>query len=150
MRFPRGALNYWKSAFFTELSDAAVQTMIDAFEATPSIMTGMVIEHFHGAVCRVDPTATAYPLPRARLQPRADRPVERPADTDANVAWVRDTFAALAAVYGAEGVRELPRRRRERRVGDAYGPNLERLVELKRRYDPDNLFHLNQNIDPAT
>ena len=35
------------------------------------------------------------------------------------------------------------------RVGDAYGPNLERLVDLKRRYDPDNLFHLNQNIDPA-
>ena len=55
-------MNYWKSAFFTELSDGAVQTMIEAFEATPSIMTGMVIEHFHGAVCRVDPTATAYPF----------------------------------------------------------------------------------------
>src|SRR3954447_8953838 len=46
--FPKGALNYWKSAFFTELSDAAVRTMVDAFEAAPSQMSGMVIEHFHG------------------------------------------------------------------------------------------------------
>ena len=59
--FPVGALNYWKSAFFTELSDAAVRTMVDAFEAAPSTMSGMVIEHFHGAVTRVDPTATAFP-----------------------------------------------------------------------------------------
>ena len=53
--FPKGALNYWKSAFFTELSEAAVRTMVDAFEAAPSIMSGMVVEHFHGAVTRVDP-----------------------------------------------------------------------------------------------
>jgi len=59
--FPVGALNYWKSAFFTELSDAAVRTMVDAFEASPSTMSGMVIEHFHGAVTRVDPSATAFP-----------------------------------------------------------------------------------------
>ena len=112
--FPRGALNYWKSAFFTELSDAAVQTMIDAFEAAPSIMTGMVIEHFHGAVCRVDPTATAYPFREPGYNLVLTGQWSDPADTDANVAWVRDTFAALEPYTGAEGVRELPGRRRER------------------------------------
>ena len=58
-----GALNYWRSAFFTDLSDAAVQALVDAYEAVPSPMTAIVIEHFHGAACRVDPTATAFPHP---------------------------------------------------------------------------------------
>ena len=88
--FPRGALNYWKSAFFTELSDPAVQTMIEAFEATPSIMTAMVIEHLHGEVCRVDPTATAYPYRDPGYNLLLAGRWSDPADTDANVAWVRD------------------------------------------------------------
>ena len=110
----RGALNYWKSAFFTELTDAAVQTMIAAFEAAPSIMSGMMVEHFHGAVCRVDPTATAYPHREPGYNLVLIGQWLDPAETDANVAWVRETFAALGAVHGAEVVRELPRRRRER------------------------------------
>ena len=148
-RFPRGALNYWKSAFFTELSDAAVQTMVEAFEATPSIMTGMVIEHFHGAVCRVDPTATAFPHREPGYNLVLIGQWIDPADTDANIAWVRDTFAALEPYTAPTGVRELPGRRRGRPRRRRLRAQLDRLVDLKRRYDPDNLFHLNQNIDPA-
>ena len=59
--FPRGALNYWRSAFFTELSDAAVAALVEAYEAVPSPMSAIVLEHFHGAACRVEPTATAFP-----------------------------------------------------------------------------------------
>ena len=59
--FPKGARNYWKSAFFKELSADVISVLVDAFERVPSPMSGMVIEHFHGAVTRIDPTATAYP-----------------------------------------------------------------------------------------
>ena len=92
--FPRGALNYWKSAFFTELSDAAVRTMVEAFEATPSTMSAMVIEHFHGAVCRVDPTATAFPYREPGFNLVLAGQWSDPEDADANMAWVRDTFGA--------------------------------------------------------
>ena len=148
--FPRGAFNYWKSAFFTELSDGAVHTMIDAFEATPSIMTGMVIEHFHGAVCRVDPTATAYPYRDPGYNLVLTGQWSDAADTEANVAWVRDTFTALEPYTAAKVYVNYLADDENARVADAYGPNLERLVDVKRRYDPDNLFHVNLNIDPAT
>ncbi len=59
--FPKGARNYWRSAFFKELSADVVGVLVDAFEQVPSPMSGMFIEHFHGAVTRIDPTATAFP-----------------------------------------------------------------------------------------
>ena len=146
--FPKGALNYWKSAFFTEISDAAVQTMVDAFEAAPSIMTSMVIEHFHGAVCRVDPTATAFPFREPGFSLVLAGQWSDPADTDANVAWVRDTFVALEPYTAPRVYVNYLADDESARIANAYGPNFERLVEIKRRFDPDNLFRLNHNIDP--
>jgi FAD/FMN-containing dehydrogenase len=148
--FPRGALNYWKSAFFTELSDAAVRTMVDAFEASPSIMSGMVIEHFHGAVCRVDPTATAYPFREPGYNLVLTGQWSDPNETEANLAWVRDTFAALEPYTAPKVYVNYLADDDNARVAAAYGPNLARLAELKQRYDPANLFHLNHNIAPAT
>jgi len=147
--FPRGALNYWKSAFFTELSDAAVETMIEAFKAVPSIMTGMLIEHIHGAVCQVDPTATAFPFREPGYNLVLTGQWSDAADTAANMAWVRDTFAALQPYTAPQGYVNYLGDDESARVASAYGPNLDRLVEIKRRYDPDNLFRLNHNIDPA-
>ena len=147
--FPRGALNYWKSAFFTELSDAAVQTMIAAFEAAPSIMSAMVVEHFHGAVCRVDPTATAYPHREPGYNLVLIGQWLDPADTAANVSWVRETYAALEPFMAPRSYVNYLADDESDRVANAYGPNLERLVEIKRRYDPANLFRLNHNIDPG-
>jgi FAD/FMN-containing dehydrogenase len=147
--FPKGALNYWRSAFFTELSDAAVQTMVDAFEAAPSIMTGMVIEHFHGAVCRVDPAATAYPFREPGYNLVLAGQWSDLADTDANLRWIRDTFAALEPYTAPRVYVNYLADDESARVANAYGPNLDRLVEIKRRFDPDNLFRLNHNIDPG-
>jgi hypothetical protein len=142
-------LNYWKSGFFTELSDVAVQTMVDAFRRVPSIMTGMVIEHFHGAVSRVDPSATAFP----HRQPGFNLVILGEwldaAETETNVAWVRDTYAALEPFMAPRAYVNYLDDDDSARIRQAYGPNHDRLVELKRRYDPDNLFRLNQNIDPS-
>jgi hypothetical protein len=147
--FPRGALNYWKSGFFTELSDIAVQTMVDAFRQSPSIMSGMVVEHFHGAVTRVDPRATAYPHREPGYNLVLIGQWDDPARTDENVAWVRDTWAALEPFMAHRVYVNYMADDDAGKIGDAYGPNLDRLVELKRRYDPTNLFRLNQNIEPG-
>jgi FAD/FMN-containing dehydrogenase len=123
--------------------------MIEAFEAVPSIMTGMLIEHFHGAMCRVDPTATAYPFREPGYNLVITGQWSDPADSAANIAWVRDTFAALEGYTAPSGYMNYLGDDESARVPAAYGPNLARLVELKRRYDPANLFRLNHNIDPA-
>ena len=82
--FPRGALNYWRSAFFTELSDAAVQALVDAYEAVPSPMTAIFIEHLPRRRVPRRPDGHRLPPPRTRLQPHTApasgriRPTRRP------------------------------------------------------------------------
>ena len=146
--FPKGARNYWKSAFFKELSTEVIETLVDAFARVPSPMSGMVIEHFHGAVTRVDPTATAFPHRQPGFNIVLTGEWLDPSEDDANIAWVRSTFEAIAP-FTAEAVYVNYLGDDESdRIGSAYGPNWERLVGLKRKWDPDNAFHLNQNIDP--
>ena len=146
--YPKGARNYWRSAFFTDLSDDAVAVMADAFKQSPSTMSSIGVEHFHGQVTRIGPTDTAFPHRQPGYNLVLTAVWTDPADDEANIAWARDTYAALAP-FMADAVYvnyldgdESPRARA------AYGPNWGRLVELKRRYDPDNVFHLNLNIVP--
>lgn len=146
--FPWGALNYWRSAFFTELSDEAVAQMVACFAEAPSPMSTLVVEHFHGAATRVEPTATAYPHRRPGYNLAIAGQWQDPAATEANVAWVRDTFAALEPFMAPRVYVNYLGEDEAGRVRDAYGPNWDRLVELKGRYDPANLFRLNQNIAP--
>jgi FAD/FMN-containing dehydrogenase len=147
--FPKGARNYWKSAFFKELSDEAVGIMLEAFEKAPSIMSGLVVEHFHGLVTRIPATATAYPHRQPGYNLVLTAEWLDPADDEANIRWAKETFAALTPhMADAAYVNYLDTDDLDR-VRVAYGPNWERLVSLKRRYDPDNVFRLNQNIDPA-
>jgi FAD/FMN-containing dehydrogenase len=146
--FPKGARNYWKSAYFKEITAETVALMVDRFAQTPSIMTGMVIEHFHGAVTRVPATLTAFPHrePGYNLVIPGVWPDAK--DDDANIAWVRDTYDALTP-YVAESVYvNYLGDDDTSRVQAAYGPCWERLQQVKRAYDPDNIFHLNQNIAP--
>ena len=97
----------------------------------------------------IDPTATAFPHREPGFNLVLTGEWLDPAEDEANIGWVRETFDAVApytadAVYvnylGAD---------EPERVRAAYGPNWERLVALKRRWDPDNVFHLNQNIAPS-
>jgi len=147
--FPRGALNYWKSSFIASLNDDAIGAMIDRFAACPSAMTGIVIEHFHGVATRIGVTDTAVPHREPGYNFLAASVWTDPAATDQNIAWTRATYTDMEPFFA--------RRRYVNYLGDdeapdavqsAYGPNYTRLVEIKRRYDPDNLFRLNQNIKP--
>ena len=149
--FPRGALNYWKSNFLAALPDAAIDTMIDRLRAAPSPMSALLLEHFHGAATRVPPTETAFPHRAQGYNFLAVGEWMDAAATAANVAWTRETYAAMAPHFTAGRYANYLN---ADEVGDggavsaAFGPNWKRLLEVKRKYDPDNVFHLNQNIRP--
>jgi FAD/FMN-containing dehydrogenase len=149
--FPKGALNYWKSSFLTRLSDEAIDTMIEHFEHCPTPMGQMLVEHFHGAVTRVGATDTAFPHRREGYSFLVLSQTMDPAIADRCTAWVRQTYAAMQP-FLAPGryVNYLDDDETGDAVPAAYGPNYQRLREIKTKYDPGNVFHLNQNILPLT
>ena len=147
--YPAGSLNYWLSSFTRGLTDDLIDTAVEQFSKVPSPMTAMLFEHFHGAVTRIDPTATAVPHRDEGWNLLMTSVWTEPSDTDANVAWTRETFAALQPQLAAgRWLNYLGDDQGNDAVRAAYGANYDRLVEVKRRYDPDNVFHLNQNIVP--
>ena len=146
--YPQGARNYWRSAFFSELSDDAVAVMVDAFKQTPSAMSSIGVEHFHGQVTRLAPTDTAFPHRQPGYNLVLTAVWTDPADDEANIVWARRTFASLAPFMADAVYVNYLDADETSRARTAYGPNWERLVALKRRYDPDNVFHLNLNITP--
>ena len=112
-------------------------------------MTAMLFEHFHGAVTRVGPTETAVPHREPGWNLLLPSVWTDPAATDANIRWTRETFAALRPHFSARRwLNYLGDDQGDDAIRDAYGPNYERLRAVKRRYDPDNVFHLNHNIAP--
>lgn len=147
--FPRSAFNYWKSAFITDLSDAAINKLVTAFEATPTSSCFVVVEHFHGAATQVDPTATAFPHRAPGFNLIIIGQWTEPEDAQACTAWVRDTFELLRDHTEDAGYVNYLDADDAARVAAAYGPNYPRLQAVKRVYDPDNVFRLNQNITPA-
>jgi FAD/FMN-containing dehydrogenase len=147
--FEPGRHGYWKSAFFSELSDAAIAVLVDAFERAPSDKCALIIEGFVGEATRVEPTATAYPHRQPGHNLLLISQWTDPVDSDAGIAWARSTFDALTPHMAERSYTNYLPADDHDRVRQAFGVNYERLIELKRRYDPDNLFHLNQNIDPS-
>lgn len=148
--FPKGALNYWKSGFLLDLSDEAIDVMVDAFERVPSPMTGIFLDHVHGAAARVATDATAFPHRQDAFSILVLGQWMDPADTEATIAWVRDTFESLQPHMSDRRYTNFLAADDTAAVRQGYGENYERLVEVKRTYDPGNLFHLNQNIQPDT
>jgi len=146
--FPKGALSYWKSAFLTELSDEVISTLVNAYTQVPSPMSALIVEHLHGAATRVDPTATAYPHRQAGYSVLVIAQWADPADTQANIGWARTTFDSLRPSLSDRRYMNYMSADDAGFVREAYGANYDRLVAAKRRYDPGNVFRLNQNIAP--
>lgn len=148
--YPKGALNYWKSSFLTQLSDEAIDTMIECFARCPTPMGQMLLEHFHGAATRVKVGDTAFPHRADGYNLLVLCEWMDPAITDRCIAWARETYAAMKP-FMAPGryVNYLADDEAGDPIAAAYGPNYRRLQDLKKRYDPNNFFHVNQNIRPA-
>jgi len=147
--YPRGALNYWKSAFVRELSDETMEIMVESFRRCPSPMGGFGVVHYHGAATRIVPAATAF----AHRDPGYNLLVVAqwldPAGTDTNIDWARETFRDLRPYLEPRCYVNNLSADDAGSVAQAYGANYDRLVEVKRRYDPDNVFRLNHNVDPS-
>jgi FAD/FMN-containing dehydrogenase len=149
--FPAGRRNYWKSAFLHALDDAVIDALVDGFGRAPSPSATVFLEHMGGEVARVDAGATAFPHRSAPYNLMVLSAWDDPADDAANLGWVREVWDTLRPhIEGGVYVNYLSdaRYEGENRVRAAYGPNYDRLVALKRRYDPTNFFRTNQNIAP--
>jgi hypothetical protein len=108
-----------------------------------------MLEHYHGAYSRPASTATAYSHRRPTYDVVIIGNWASQADGERNIAWVRELFAAVRSqVSEAAYVNFLDGDEGAQRVRAAYGENYDRLVGLKRRYDPTNFFRMNQNIRP--
>jgi hypothetical protein len=147
--YPRGAYNYWKSAFLREPSDTAMEIMVDAMRRCPSAMSGLGIVPYLGAVARVETAATAFAHRAPGYSLLIVSQWTDPRDTEQNIAWARETYAALRPHMTERSyVNNLTAE--DGKAREVWGANYPRLVTVKQRYDPDNVFHLNHNIDPAT
>lgn len=149
--YPKGALYYWKSTFLEELSDGAVDALVERFAACPTAYSDLLLEHVHGAATRVAPEATAFPHRREGYNLLALGQWRDPSDGDACIAWTRESYEAMQPyARDARYVNYLDDDEPDDASALAYGTNLPRLRKLKAQYDPDNFFDGNQNIPPAT
>ncbi len=146
---PKGALNYWKSQFLTDLSDDAIKVLVEKFAAVPSPMSQIVIEHFHGACTRVGVTDTACTLRTPGFSVVLISQWSDPKDNETCIGWCRETFGAMKPFLGqTRYMNYLANDEADDVAATVYGPNYSRLRELKTKYDPDNVFNANVNIKP--
>jgi FAD binding domain/Berberine and berberine like len=146
--FPRGHRFYWKAQFLRQITEAAAYALIDRFPSVPSPRSFFVFQHVGGAISRVPAADTAYANRNAAYDSFPVSIWSDPRADEANIAWAREMYAVLRP-FGMGGVyvNNLGDEGPER-VKAAYGENYDRLVMLKRKYDCNNLFRLNQNVHP--
>ena len=144
-----GARNYWKSHDFRELSDGLIDVIVDAARRIPDPQTEIAFAQLGGAINRVPNDATAYGHRDAQFVMNVHGRWSDAAKDRECIGWARGLFEAAAPYStGAVYVNFLTQDEQDR-VRSAYGANYERLSALKRKYDPTNLFRMNQNIVPA-
>jgi FAD/FMN-containing dehydrogenase len=148
--YPDGKLYYWKSIYLDRLSDEAIEVVLEQAVGRPSIDSNIGVWYLGGAYSRVGADETAVGRRDAEVMIGLEANWSEPQHSEANIEWARGTHARLRPFssggsyvnFGgyAEDSDEV--------VRDVYERNLERLVEVKRRYDPANLFRVNHNIRP--
>lgn len=143
-----GARNYWKSHNFTVLSDGALNSIIEYAGKLPSPQCEIFVGHIAGAANRVAPNAMAYAHRDAQFVMNVHGRWDTAAQDTSCIEWARAFFKASAPYASAGAYVNFMTEEESSRVAAAYGSNYDRLVQLKKRYDPENVFHFNQNIKP--
>lgn len=143
-----GARNYWKSHNFTGLGDAALNSIIEFAGRLPSPQCEIFIGLIAGAPNRVPPGAMAYGHRDARFVLNVHSRWEDAKEDQKCIGWAREFFRASEPYASAGAYVNFMTAEEGDRVAAAYGSNYDRLREIKNRYDPKNVFHLNQNIKP--
>ncbi|KPJ83214.1 MAG: FAD-linked oxidase [Gemmatimonas sp. SG8_17] len=144
-----GMRNYWKSHDFLELSDGLLDTLIQYAGRLPDPQCEIFVAQMGGATNRVPADATAYPHRSAEFIMNVHGRWDDAANDDRCIGWCRELFEATRQ-YATGGVYvNFMTEEEQQRVKDAYGDSYKRLVQLKNKYDPENMLRLNQNIRPA-
>ncbi len=147
--YPYGGLqHYWKSNFVKELTDDAIKVHVEHGSKVPVMTSTMHLYPIDGAVHDVDPDATAFAYRDAETSMVIAGMWPDAADNERNIKWVRDYSAAMAPYSEAGGYVNFLSEDDQPRIQANYPGHYDRLVTIKRKYDPDNLFRLNQNIKP--
>jgi FAD/FMN-containing dehydrogenase len=145
-----GARNYWKSHNFKEMPDRTIDTVLEYAGKLPSGQTEIFMANLGGAINRVDGSATAYAHRDVNFVLNVHTRWDDASDDDSCVSWARDFFDASAAdATGSVYVNFMPEDEADR-TGSAFGANMQRLAEVKEKYDPTNRFRRNQNIRPKS
>ena len=144
-----GVQRYWKSSFLDELGDQLLDIMVARAAKMLSPMSMVLFFHMHGAAARVDRDATAFGLRRDQWDYDAISQWNDPAETAGHIQWTRDYWTAVEPFASGEVYVNHLDAEEATRIRAAYSGNYERLVALKNKYDPANLFRMNQNIRPT-
>lgn len=149
--YPDGMRYYWKSLNLTRLDDEAIDRIVTHARRQPSVLSTVDLWHIGGKVARVGDHESAYFGRQAAFLLNPEANWEDEADDAANLAWVRDFIADMQPY--SDGSRYLNfagfQEEGDALMRSAFGTQYERLTALKRKYDPHNLFRLNQNVKPA-
>jgi FAD/FMN-containing dehydrogenase len=147
--FPKGIRSYWKGSFATELPDAAIEQHVIHGGKVPEVSATMHLYPINGACHEVDADQTAFAYRDATFAQVIVAAWHDPLVDQERIGWVRDYYAATAPYCQAGGYVNFMADDDSARVEDNYRGHYNRLADIKRAYDPGNLFHLNQNIAPA-
>ncbi len=146
---PEGLQNYWKADFVNELSDEVIEAHVTHGPGIPTINSALHIYPVSGAANRVGKGDTAFFYRDAKYVHVIAAMYPNPADTAKNVAWVRDYWSALHPYSAGGAYVNFLMEEGDERIRATYGANYDKLVAVKTKYDPTNLFRLNQNVRPT-
>ena len=149
--FPKGWFYYWKSLMLDSLTDEAIDAIVEIAHDRPSAQAMINLWQQGGAISRVDQAATAYNRRSADFLLSFDTTWVDQADSERCISWTRETWKRMQAIakggiyLNFAGMGE----EKDELVRAAFGDNYQRLVDMKRTFDPSNLFRMNTNINPA-
>jgi FAD/FMN-containing dehydrogenase len=144
-----GVRNYWKSHNFSELSDGALYSTYEYASKLPSPQCEIFIGLIGGQASRVAPDATAYAPRDTKFVLNVHARWENAEEDEQCISWAREFFNKTAQYATGSVYVNFLTQEEVNRVAAAYGPNYDRLVQVKNKYDPNNLFRMNQNIKPT-
>jgi FAD/FMN-containing dehydrogenase len=145
---PPGLRHYWKTSFATDLTDEAIEANLTHGPDVPVVNSTVHIYSINGAVQRVAPDATAFAYRDATFATVIAGMWPDPTDDDANIEWVRGYYEAIAPYSQEGGYINFMSADDQDKIRASYRQNYDRLVEVKRAWDPGNVFRVNQNIAP--
>jgi FAD/FMN-containing dehydrogenase len=146
--YPKGLRAYWKGAFVKDLPDEAIAAHIEHGSNVPELTCTMHLYPINGACHRVGANDTAFAYRDATYGMVLLAGWSDPAKDDERIAWLRGYHEALKPYTEPGGYINFMQDDDYGRIRDNYRQNYDRLVQVKRAYDPGNLFHMNQNIAP--